>query len=90
MTTKHNTIYPGVRFREHLSRKYNGSADRYFFIRYRLNGKLKEEGLGWASEGWNAKKASNSRWGSILRFIFFTHMVISTMRCNFTQGNLDE
>ena len=55
---KHKTIYPGVRYREHSSRRFNGLPDRYFFIRYRLHGKLKEEGLGWASEGWNAKKAS--------------------------------
>jgi len=37
---------------------FSGKPDKYFFIRYRINGKLKEEGLGWASEGWNAKKAS--------------------------------
>ena len=55
---KQKTNYPGVRYREHSSRKYNGALDRYFFIRYRVNGKLKEEGLGWASDGWNAKKAS--------------------------------
>jgi len=58
MGKKNKTIYPGVRYREHRIRKYSGTPDRYFFIRYRLNGKLKEEGLGWASEGWNAKKVS--------------------------------
>ena len=58
MSKKHNTIYPGVRYREHPKRRYNGKPDRYFSIRYRLHTKLKEEGLGWASEGWNAKKAS--------------------------------
>jgi integrase len=58
MSKKHKTIYPGIRYREHKTRKYSGSPDRYFFIRYRLHGKLKEEGLGWASDGWNAKKAS--------------------------------
>jgi integrase len=58
MSKKHKTIYPGIRYREHKTRKYSGSADRYFFIRYRLHRKLKEEGLGWASDGWNAKKAS--------------------------------
>jgi hypothetical protein len=58
MPEKHKTIYPGVRFREHATRRHNGNPDRYFFIRYRLNGKLKEEGLGWGSEGWGAKKAS--------------------------------
>jgi integrase len=55
---KHKTIYPGVRFREHPNRKFNGKQDRYFFIRYRYQGHPKEEGLGWVSEGWNALKAS--------------------------------
>lgn len=56
---KFSTQFPGVRYRVHKSRKYNGgNLDRYFFIRYRIDGKLKEEGIGWASEGWNAKKAS--------------------------------
>ncbi len=41
-------------------------------------------------EGPLSTGASNSRWGSILRFIFFTDIVISRMRYNFTQGNLDE
>jgi hypothetical protein len=55
---KQKSSYPGVRFREHPTRKYNGKQDRYFFIRYRRQGKLKEEGVGWASENWNAIKAS--------------------------------
>jgi len=54
---KQRTIYPGIRFREHPNRKFNGKPDRYFFIRYRYQGKLKEEGVGWGSEGWNAQKA---------------------------------
>jgi integrase len=52
------TQFPGVRFRYHKTRKYNGSLDKYFFIRYHVAGKLKEEGIGWASKDWNAKKAS--------------------------------
>jgi integrase len=32
--------------------------DRYFAIRFQLNGKRKEEGLGWASEGWSERKAA--------------------------------
>ena len=52
------TNLPGARYREHPSRKHNGRADRYFTIRYKTGGKLKEEGLGWASEGLNAQKAS--------------------------------
>jgi integrase len=52
------TQFPGVRCRPHKTRKFSGKLDRYFFIRYRYGGQLKEEGIGWASEGWNAQKAS--------------------------------
>ena len=38
-----NTQFVGVRFREHPSRKVNGKPDRYFTIRYKLEGRLKEE-----------------------------------------------
>lgn len=55
---KVQTDYPGVRYREHPTRKHGILPDRCFFIRYRLSGKLKEEGLGWASEGWSAKRAN--------------------------------
>lgn len=48
---------PGVRFREHESRKHGVRFDRYYSIRYKLNGKDKEEGLGWASQGWTEQKA---------------------------------
>ncbi len=30
--------------------------DKYFAIRYQANGKRQEEGVGWATEGWSAKK----------------------------------
>ena len=51
----------GVRFREHETRKYKGQPDKYFTIRYKVDGKLVEEGLGWASEGWNVTKAVTER-----------------------------
>ena len=57
----HKTQFPGVRFRENPSKKHNGKPDRYFTMRYKLNGILKEEGLGWSSQGWNAQKASITR-----------------------------
>lgn len=58
MATRWNrTNYPGVRFREHSTRKHNGKADRYFSIRYYINYKDCEEGLGWSSDGWNPEKA---------------------------------
>jgi integrase len=31
--------------------------DRYFALRFQFEGKRKEEGLGWASEGWTERKA---------------------------------
>lgn len=52
------TSYPGVRCREHPTRKHGVKPDKYFAIYYRVDGKRREEGLGWASEGWTAKKAS--------------------------------
>jgi integrase len=55
---KHPTAYPGVRYREDERRTFRGSPDLYYSIRYRRNSILTEEGLGWASEGWTAKKAA--------------------------------
>ena len=55
---KYSTQFPGIRYRMHPTRKNNGRYDWYFFIRYRVEGKLKEEGIGWASDGWNATRAS--------------------------------
>lgn len=53
------TNYPGVRYREHPTRRKAGKPDRYFTIRYYdAQGKRREEVLGWASEGWTAEQAS--------------------------------
>ncbi len=51
----------GVRVKEHESRKHHGRPDLYYSIRYRVGGRLIEEGLGWSSEGWNASKATAER-----------------------------
>ena len=48
----------GVRYREHLKRKNGVRKDRYFFIRYKINGKTREEGFGWESEGYTEAKAA--------------------------------
>lgn len=55
MSKRISTTYPGVFYRE---RERKGKKDKYLVIRYRVHGKQREEGLGWASDGWNAKKAS--------------------------------
>jgi len=52
------TNYPGVRYREHKTRKHGVKPDQYFFIRYQKDGKRKEEGVGWASEGWTPSKVA--------------------------------
>lgn len=59
MTGKWITTLPGIRYREHTTRRLrNGRPDRYYAIRYYdATGKQREEGLGWASEGWSADKA---------------------------------
>ncbi len=51
----------GVRYYEHDTRKHGIKKDRYFAIRYQFNGQRREEGLGWASEGWNEEKAAEER-----------------------------
>ena len=51
------TNFPGVRYREHETRKHGVKKDQYFTIRYKIKGKDKEEGLGWASQDWTAAKA---------------------------------
>ncbi len=53
-----STSFPGVRYRNHKSRKHGVKWDRYFAIRYQRDGKRKEEGIGWGSEGWTAEKAA--------------------------------
>ena len=53
-----STNYPGVRYREHKIRKHGIKPDQYFFIRYQKDGKRKEEGVGWASEGWTPSKVA--------------------------------
>lgn len=55
------TKHPGVRYREHKTRLHNGRPDQYFTIYFRINGKLIEEALGWASAGWNISKANLER-----------------------------
>ena len=52
------TAFVGVRYREHDTRKNGVRPDRYFSVRYKLDGKDKEEGLGWSSQGWTAQKAA--------------------------------
>jgi len=58
MAKWHKTKFSGIRFREHPTRKHGVKRDRYFTIRYQAAGERKEEGLGWASNGWTEEKAA--------------------------------
>ncbi len=51
----------GVRYREHKTRMHGIRPDRYYSIRYKVNGKEIEEGCGWSSKGVTAKKADKKR-----------------------------
>lgn len=53
-----STKYPGVRCREHKTRKHGIKPDQYFSVRYQKDGQRKEEGVGWASEGWTPQKVA--------------------------------
>jgi integrase len=51
------TNFLGVRYREHATRKHGIRPDRCFSIRYKVDGKDREEVAGWASEEMSAEKA---------------------------------
>lgn len=44
-------VEKGIRYREHPERMHGKRPDRYYVIRYTVNGEKKQEALGWASEG---------------------------------------
>lgn len=54
----YGTQFQGVQYRVHETRKFGRSLDKYFTIRYRVNGKRKHEAIGWASEGFTADGAN--------------------------------
>jgi hypothetical protein len=55
------TQFPGVRYREHPTRKHGVRKDRYFALHYKLDGKVIDEKVGWASEGVTAEGAYDRR-----------------------------
>lgn len=64
-----STKYPGVRYREHESRKFKGKPDRYYTIRYTVSKNNRpEERIGWRSEGVTPEKAASIR-GELLEAI---------------------
>jgi integrase len=57
MASKWITVAPGIRCRQHKRREHGARLDRYFTLRFSVDGKQLEEALGWASEGWTVALA---------------------------------
>lgn len=57
---KPQRLAPGIRIREHDIRKHGIRFDRYFSVYFKANGKMVEQYLGWASEGWTLEKAQST------------------------------
>ena len=57
MAYKWQTLAPGVRVRIDPSRRHGKGPDKYFVIRYTVDGKRVTEGLGWASDGMDLGEA---------------------------------
>lgn len=53
--------FKGVRYREHNTRKHGKMRDRYYTIFYKLDGKMHQEALGWASESWEEVDAKGNK-----------------------------
>ena len=52
---------PGIRYREHPARRHGIKPDRYYVIRFGVDGKQLEDACGWASEGWTVAKVEQRR-----------------------------
>jgi integrase len=57
MASKWITASPGIRYRQHKSRKHGARLDRYYTLRLSVDGRQIEEALGWASQGWTVALA---------------------------------
>ena len=57
----YSTKYDGVYFRYSRKKKHNGKPDKSFKIRYRVNGRSKNEKIGWLSDGISAEFSRNIR-----------------------------
>src|SRR3954468_11620067 len=57
MPKKWITVAPGIRARDHESRRNGVRADRYLTLRFSVGGRQIEEALGWASAGWTRARA---------------------------------
>lgn len=57
MADKWEKLAPGIRCRLHPTRRHGLKPDKYFVLRFTVDGQKRQEALGWASEGWTLTKA---------------------------------
>lgn len=57
MANEWQKLDEGIRARVHPTRKHGVKPDLYFVLRFTVDGRKKQEALGWASEGWTLVKA---------------------------------
>jgi len=57
----HTTKAVGVTYYESEAKRHQGRPDKCYYIRYKVNGQLKREKIGWASEGYSVALASQIR-----------------------------
>lgn len=57
MAEKWEKLATGIRCRLHPTRRHGIKPDRYFVLRFTVDGQKRQEALGWASEGWTLVKA---------------------------------
>src|SRR5262245_7955189 len=60
-TMSWKTAEHGIRYREHATRRTNGRPDRYYVVRYRVDGRGHDEPVGWVSEGHTLEEARTVR-----------------------------
>ena len=51
----------GIEYREHLTRRHGNGFDRYYRIRFTIQGKPMAKALGWASDGWTLENVKAER-----------------------------
>lgn len=57
MADKWEKLAPGIRCRLHPTRRHGLKPDKYFVLRFTVDGQKHQEALGWSSESWSLGKA---------------------------------
>lgn len=58
MSRRYHSGISGVYCRDHKTRKHGRRPDIYYIIRLKKEGKMVDEALGWASDGWTLEEAA--------------------------------